>query len=361
MLKIKGLCKNFEHLEAVKSLDLEIKEGELFVLLGPSGCGKTSLLRMIGGLDEPDGGEIHLFDRRIDHLPPHERSIHTVFQNYALFPHLNVFDNIAFGPRLKKLKKPEIESMVEEALNLVKMRDFMYASTLKLSGGQKQRVALARALVNRPKILLLDEPLSALDHKLRIEMQTELVTLQRELGITFIFVTHDQEEAMGMSDRICIMNQGRIEQIGTGEELYKNPQSPFVASFFGSSNKITGVFKGYDSQNRAIIQLRHGLSISTQSKEFTNLKSDDKVSLLFRPESILLDNQIQPGALPIEIKKLLFKGSMTELICSPLTESSRPLNLLLPTDELKGCKENQIAYLTILENSWLLPETKGSV
>ena len=239
MLNILEITKTFVNdVNVLQKLNLEIKSGEFFSLLGPSGCGKTTLLRLIAGLETANSGQILFNNEKVDHLPARERPFHMVFQRYALFPHLNIYENLAFGLRLKKISENEIKIRVQETLDLVSLAGFENRWPETLSGGQQQRVALARALINRPKILLLDEPLSALDMKLREKMQAELKTLQQKTGITFIFVTHDQGEALALSDRIAVMNKGRIEQVGTPQEIYENPASLFVADFVGESSMI---------------------------------------------------------------------------------------------------------------------------
>jgi len=242
-VRLERVTKDFGEMVAVDDLSLDIAEGEFFSMLGPSGCGKTTTLRMIGGFEEPSRGTIYLGGRDVTDLPPYRRDVNTVFQSYALFPHLNVFDNVAFGLRRKKVAGDQIKSRVDEALRLVDLRGFEKRRPAQMSGGQQQRVALARALVNHPKVLLLDEPLGALDLKLRKQMQLELKRIQQEVGITFIYVTHDQEEAMTMSDRLAVMRGGRIEQIGDPEDVYEHPESEFVASFLGASNLLDGELK----------------------------------------------------------------------------------------------------------------------
>ena len=236
----RGLTKRFDDVVAVDDFSLEIERGRFFALLGPSGCGKTTTLRMIGGFEEPTSGRILLGDRDVSGLPSHKRDVNTVFQSYALFPHLTIFENVAFGLRRKGIKGDELRRRVGEALELVGLTGLERRKPRQLSGGQQQRIALARALVNRPRVLLLDEPLGALDLKLRKQMQLELKRIQHEVGITFIHVTHDQEEAMTMADRIVVMNDGRIEQLGTPTELYERPATAFVAGFLGVSNLLAG-------------------------------------------------------------------------------------------------------------------------
>ncbi|MCK6540186.1 MAG: ABC transporter ATP-binding protein [Anaerolineales bacterium] len=239
-VRFDGVSRYFGEVRAVDQVDLKIQDGEFFSMLGPSGSGKTTCLRMIAGFDRPTAGRIHLYGQDVSGLPPYERNVNTVFQDYALFPHMNVGDNIAYGLMVKRVPKAERMKRVEEMLELVQLSGFAGRKPSQLSGGQRQRVALARALINHPKVLLLDEPLGALDLKLRQQMQVELKSIQKRVGITFIFVTHDQEEAITMSDRIAVFNQGRIEQIGSPAEIYEKPASPFVAGFVGTSNLVGG-------------------------------------------------------------------------------------------------------------------------
>jgi spermidine/putrescine transport system ATP-binding protein len=239
-IRLIGLTKLFDEVVAVDDISLDIDRGHFFALLGPSGCGKTTTLRMIGGFEEPTAGRIELGGVDVAPLPPYKRDVNTVFQSYALFPHLSIFENVAFGLRRRGIRKGELRTRVIEALDLVGLGELERRKPRQLSGGQQQRIALARALVNRPRVLLLDEPLGALDLKLRKEMQLELKRIQNDVGITFVHVTHDQEEAMTMADRIVIMNSGRIEQLGTPSELYESPRTAFVASFLGVSNLLEG-------------------------------------------------------------------------------------------------------------------------
>ncbi len=235
-----GVTKQFGAVRAVNDLTLEIFDGEFFSMLGPSGSGKTTCLRMIAGFEQPSAGSITVHGKEMAGVPPYERDVNTVFQDYALFPHMSVEDNIAYGLMIRKVPKAERQKRVREMLEMVRLPDVGKRKPSQLSGGQRQRIALARALINHPSVLLLDEPLGALDLKLRQQMQVELKTLQKEVGITFIFVTHDQEEALTMSDRIAVFSQGQIEQVGTPDEIYENPTTPFVANFVGTSNVYTG-------------------------------------------------------------------------------------------------------------------------
>ena len=236
----KNVSRYFGDVKAVDNIQLEIKDGEFFSMLGPSGSGKTTCLRMIAGFDRPTSGQIILYGQDVSNLPPYERPVNTVFQDYALFPHMTIDENIGYGLMIKGVPKAERAKRVDDMLDLVRLPGFGYRKPSQLSGGQRQRVALARALINRPKVLLLDEPLGALDLKLRQQMQVELKNIQREVGITFIFVTHDQEEALTMSDRIAVFSEGKVEQVGTPAEVYEHPASPFVAGFVGTSNLVSG-------------------------------------------------------------------------------------------------------------------------
>lgn len=238
IVSIRSLRRSFGEVRAVDGIDLDIRKGEFLTLLGPSGSGKTTVLRMIAGFEKPDSGTISLAGKDVSQLPPYERDVNTVFQDYALFPHMNVLENIEYGLRVKGVSKDVRRAQARAALAQIRLEGYENRKPAELSGGQRQRVALARALVNKPAVLLLDEPLGALDLKLREQMQIELKELQREVGITFIFVTHDQEEALSMSDRIVVFNQGKIEQIGTPREIYENPMSEFVSRFVGQTNRI---------------------------------------------------------------------------------------------------------------------------
>ena len=241
LIRLGGISKSYDGEVVLDNIDLTIHDKEFITLLGPSGCGKTTTLRIIGGFETPDAGDVYFEDKRINDLPPYKRQVNTVFQRYALFPHLNVFDNVAFGLRVNKTPDAEIREKVKEMLELVNLKGFERRKVNTLSGGQQQRVAIARALVNRPKVLLLDEPLAALDYKLRKDMQVELKNIQHKTGITFIFVTHDQEEALSMSDTVVVMSKGKIQQIGTPTDIYNEPVNAFVADFIGESNILDGV------------------------------------------------------------------------------------------------------------------------
>ena len=257
-ISVRGLTKRYGDVVAVDGIDLDIEAGEFFTMLGPSGSGKTTTLRMIAGFEKPDEGSIELAGEDVSRLPPYDRPVNTVFQDYALFPHMTVQQNVEYGLMVKKVKKAERETRARQALEMVRLAGYGNRKPGQLSGGQRQRVALARAIVNRPKVLLLDEPLGALDLKLRQEMQIELKSIQREVGITFVYVTHDQEEALTMSDRLAVFNQGRIEQIGLPAEVYEHPQSEFIAGFVGVSNVIERDGRRYTVRPEKISLLMNG-------------------------------------------------------------------------------------------------------
>jgi spermidine/putrescine transport system ATP-binding protein len=286
-VRLERVSKRFSDVVAVDDLTLDIQHGEFFSLLGPSGCGKTTSLRMIGGFEEPSEGVIYLGGQDVTNLPAYRRDVNTVFQSYALFPHLDVFDNVAFGLRRKKVERSEADRRVQESLALVDLPGFERRKPSQLSGGQQQRVALARALVNRPRVLLLDEPLGALDLKLRKQMQLELKRIQTEVGITFLYVTHDQEEAMTMSDRLAVMRHGKIEQIGGPEAVYERPQTEFVAGFLGASNLLDGQVQ--EQRNGFLsIRLADGRSVAVPNGS-DSPASGSRVKVGVRPEKIRLE------------------------------------------------------------------------
>ena len=303
-LELKEIKKSFTEGEAVlDNISLEISKGEFITLLGSSGCGKTTTLRIIAGLEQPDAGSVWLDGREVTGLEPNQRDVNTVFQNYALFPHMNVAENIGYGLKLKKVPKSEIRKKVSQMLELVQLEGYEKRKPSELSGGQKQRVAIARALVNNPKVLLLDEPLGALDLQLRRAMQIELKHLQKKLGITFIYITHDQEEAINMSDRIAVMRDGRIEQIGTPDEIYNHPKTSYVATFVGNANILHGVAESIQGQN-AIVKIGNDkvivkLETSQQDTKDTGAKqhlaAGENVTLAVRSENILLQEAAAIG------------------------------------------------------------------
>ena len=304
LIELRGLTKNFNDQQVLKGIDLTIYENEFLTLLGPSGCGKTTTLRIIAGFEEPSGGEV-LFDGiDITKVPSYKREINTIFQKYALFPFMNVYDNVAFGLKIKKMDKSVIEQKVTNMLELMGLSEYAKRDIDSMSGGQQQRVAIARALVNEPKVLLLDEPLGALDAKLRKGMQTELKKIQKEVGITFVFVTHDQEEALSMSDTVVVMNEGIIQQIGTPEDIYNEPENRFVADFIGESNIIEAVMK------KDLLVSFDGEDFECVDKGF---KDNEDVEVVIRPEDI---NIVKPKEAKVRgvVKSIVFKGVHHEII-----------------------------------------------
>ena len=304
LVDLKNIKKSYEDTEVIKDLSLYIKQNEFVTLLGPSGCGKTTLLRIIGGFEEVDSGQVVFDGKDLLSVPAYKREINTVFQNYALFPHLNVFDNISFGLNIKKQPKEEVEKMVLNALKMVKLEGFGMRKINQLSGGQQQRVAIARAIVNKPKLLLLDEPLGSLDLKLRQDMQYELKEMQKELGISFIFVTHDQEEALTMSDTVVVMRDGVIQQIGSPIDIYNEPKNRFTASFIGESNIVEGIMK------KDFLVHFEGIDFICVDQGFTK---DEPIDVVIRPEDIILS---KPGKNKITglVDDITFKGVHYEII-----------------------------------------------
>lgn len=310
IVEIKGVNKVYGTNHVVKDLDLDIYEGEFLTLLGSSGCGKTTTLRMVAGFEEPTSGSIKVENEDIHNKEPYERDVNTVFQSYALFPHMTIYDNVAYGLKMKKVKRAEIKERVTEMLDLVQLGGFEKRYPSQLSGGQKQRVAIARALINRPKVLLLDEPLGALDLKLRKQMQLELKRLQKKLNITFIYVTHDQEEALTMSDRICIMNEGVLQQVGTPSDIYEAPRTRFVATFIGETNLFDGIVSS-KADGR--------LHISVESGDFyvpdEGFAADEMLAVSVRPERMLYSTEPVDGFNLVGfVKEQIYVGSVLKTV-----------------------------------------------
>jgi len=304
IIRLVNVSKEYDGVQVLDNINLYILRNEFITLLGPSGCGKTTTLRLIGGFENVTSGEILFEGKRINDLPPYKRKVNTVFQQYALFPHMNVFENIAFGLRIKKMDYRTIRRKVLEVMDLMNLSGFDKRNVDSLSGGQRQRVAIARAIVNEPEVLLLDEPLAALDLKLRKEMQIELKNIQQRLGITFVFVTHDQEEALTMSDTIVVMNEGKIQQIGTPIDIYNEPKNVFVASFIGESNILDGVMlEDY------LVQF-HGRQFQCVDKGFAR---NEPVDVVIRPEDVKLV-PVEEGMLTGEVQSVVFKGVHYEMM-----------------------------------------------
>ena len=323
LIEFRNIVKEFDGQIVLKGINLDIYENEFVTLLGPSGCGKTTLLRILGGFLEQDQGEVYINGEEISNIPAYQRPINTVFQRYALFPHLNVFENVAFGLRVKKMDEELIKPKVERMIELVGLKGFEKKDINLMSGGQQQRVAIARALVNEPDVLLLDEPLSALDHKLRKEMQQELKRIQQEVGITFIFVTHDQEEALTMSDKIVLMKDGILQQVGTPIEIYNEPKNAYVANFIGDSNIMDGIMKedylvNFDDKDYECIDF--------------GFKTNEKVDVIIRPEDIKLKAK-GCGKLNGQVLSVLFKGVHYEMMVETKRGASKTITLHVMQDK----------------------------
>ena len=331
ILQIKQVVKSFGNVHAVNGVNLNIYEGEFFALLGPSGCGKTTLLRMLAGFEFPSEGSIKIDGKETRDIPPNQRPVNMVFQSYAVFPHMNVFDNVAYGLKVAKTPREEVKERVQDALALVKLDGYELRKPDQLSGGQRQRVALARALVKRPRVLLLDEPLSALDAKLREAMQLELVKLQKAVGITFLIVTHDQEEALSMADRIAVMENGVVRQVAPPGELYESPNCRFVADFIGRMNLFAGIVEGHEDWG--------GLNVKTELLGKLTIPHSERVSsklhLAVRPEKLRISSEILPSSyfsFPGEVDAVVYHGSESHVylktdagpfLCATLTNLSR--------------------------------------
>lgn len=330
IVKIDNVNKQYGNNHVVKDLFLDIEKGEFLTMLGPSGCGKTTTLRMIAGFETPTSGNIYIEGEEVQDTEAYDREVNTVFQNYALFPHMTIYDNLAFGLTVKKVNKAEIKKRVTEILELVQLVGFENRKPDQLSGGQKQRVAIGRALINRPKVLLLDEPLGALDLKLRKQMQFELKRLQKKLGITFIYVTHDQEEALTMSDRIAIMYGGNLEQIGTPKEIYEKPKSKFVADFIGESNIFYGV-ANKKKGNLLEIKLENG-NVSVIDSQ---IEDNEIIYVLVRPENIKLSKeQVEGFSLVGKVKEHIYIGNVNKTIIMLTTGMEVKMNTTPKVEQL---------------------------
>ena len=338
--KVYGVGEN--SVTALKNANLTINDNEFFTLLGPSGCGKTTLLRLIAGFEDITKGDLKVFGKEIVNLPPNKRPINTVFQHYALFPHLNVFENVAFGLRRLGKNRSEIEQKTNYVLKLVQMEEFSKRRPNQLSGGQQQRVALARALAPEPKVLLLDEPLSALDLKLRQAMRIELKTLQRETGITFVFVTHDQEEALTMSDRIAVISEGEIQQIGEPNSIYENPANQFVANFIGEANLLKGICKKVGKNGLCKLNSGHEISLEIPSL----IKVNEPITIFIRPERIKI-NKSSSSKIKSFISQFTYLGNAAHL---EVESNNQKINITLPIDKVKNFKKADEVTLEFPKN-----------
>jgi len=338
IVELENINKSFKGVTVIDDMNLSVNKGEFLTLLGPSGCGKTTTLRMIAGFEKPTNGNIKINGEVVNKVEPNQREINTVFQHYSLFPHMSIFKNIAFGLKMKKVSKKEIKRRVDEVLDMVQLKHLSSRKPEQLSGGQQQRIAIARAIVNNPKVLLLDEPLGALDLKLRKQMQLELKRLQELLEITFIYVTHDQEEALTMSDRIVVLNKGEIEQLDTSRNIYEKPKSLFVADFIGETNILEGVVKSSDEQQ---------LKVELNGKE-VNLPPDDnfnknmKIHMSIRPEKIKYSPESfeHPNVLEASVTDVVYSGSITKLIVKLADEQKLTIQL----DNESTIKEGELIH-----------------
>ena len=334
VIELDNVRKSFGDFVAVDNANFHVAHGEFFSVLGPSGCGKTTILKMIAGFEQPTAGRVLLDGTDVSDVPPHKRNVNTVFQQYALFPHMSVFDNVAFGPRSKKVDEAKVKADVMEMLEVVRLSQFAARKPSQLSGGQQQRVALARALVNYPSALLLDEPLAALDLKLREAMQIELKRIQREVGISFIFVTHDQGEALTMSDRIVVMSEGVVEQIATPEEIYRRPASLFVAGFIGSSNLLPGTVTEVRG-GEVVVKLAVGAAV-TVVDDAPSVRVNERVSVMLRPERLVPVAQASTGVAGLDctLTDLVYQGATARVIVRLADDTE--MAALTDADRLEG-------------------------
>lgn len=349
-VEIKGLTKRYNDITAVDNISLEVCNNEIICLLGPSGCGKTTTMRVVAGLEKSTAGHIYIKGKVVNDVPSYKRNIGMVFQNYALFPHMNIYSNVAFGLKMRKFREQVIKEKVSAVLELVKLRGFENRMANQLSGGQQQRVALARALAIEPEILLLDEPLSNLDAKLRVEMRFELKNLVNELGITTIYVTHDQEEALAIADKIVVMNEGRIEQIGSPSELYEQPQNIFIANFIGLSNIMGGYIKLISTDGNVIVSLNPGVEVRGLYKDSKQLSPGQKVNIVVRPEKIRVSSQEMEGydnSVKGAIRNILYLGNTVRYYIESLHGK-----IMMAEDSLSGVDQNVLNLGENVYMSW---------
>jgi spermidine/putrescine transport system ATP-binding protein len=359
VIRLDGVSKRFGDYVAVESADFDIAEGEFFSMLGPSGCGKTTTLRMIAGFEQPTSGRILLHGEDVSRTPPYKRDVNTVFQNYALFPHMNVFENVAFGLRNKKTPSDVVKSRVMELLEVVRLPDMAERKPNQLSGGQQQRIALARALVNLPKALLLDEPLGALDLKLREVMQLELKRIQREVGITFIFVTHDQEEALTMSDRIAVMTQGRVDQIGTPTEIYHQSRTAFVAGFIGTANLLPVTVRSQEGETVVVdSQVGSQFRVPTGGRTYS---AGTDATIMIRPERLVpagapLHGGTAAGSIDCTVSSMVFQGPVVRCQVRTSTGADLVAHLGPEDDPASIAVGSPITMTWAYDGAYLVPE-----
>lgn len=342
IVKLKNISKSFDGKKIINNISLDIKEGEFLTLLGPSGCGKTTILRMISGLEKVTSGKIYIEGEDVTEMDPTDRAVNTIFQNFALFPHMSVWNNVNFGLKMKKVPKEEAEKRIKDAIKLVKLEGFEDRFPSQLSGGQQQRVAIARGIVMNHKVLLLDESLCSLDLKLKREMQVELKKLQKKLGMTFIYVTHDQDEALTMSDRIAIINNGMIEQLDSPQNIYRYPKTAFTADFIGESNIINAPVDSLDNDN-IIVTVLDNIKLSLNNN---NYSKGDNLKLLFRPEIINVHKNYVKNSVEGKIENYVYDGQFTKLEIS--TKEKEILKVTITDSDL--CKKDDTVYLTIPED-----------
>ncbi len=343
IVRLEGVSKKFDDKYIIKNISLDIKEGEFITLLGPSGCGKTTILRMISGLEKVTEGDVYIEGERVTDIDPTDRPVNTIFQNFALFPYMTVWDNVNFGLKMKKVPKDEAEKRIKKAIKLVKLEGFEDRYPPQLSGGQQQRVAIARGIVMNHKVLLLDESLCSLDLKLKREMQIELKKLQKQLGMTFIYVTHDQDEALTMSDRIAIINKGVIEQLDSPKNIYRYPKTAFVADFIGESN-IMKVKVLEIAGDKALINILEDLNFSLKNNDY---QVGETIKLLFRPENFEINHNYVKNSIPGIVKDYIYDGQFTKL--EIVVGKEKPITLKVTVTDADLCHKDDEIYLSIPE------------
>ena len=343
IVRLDNVSKKFDDKTIIKNVSLDIYEGEFITLLGPSGCGKTTILRMISGLERVTSGDVYIEGENVTNVEPTDRPVNTIFQNFALFPFMTVWDNVNFGLKMKKVPKEEAEKRIKKAIKLVKLEGFEHRYPPQLSGGQQQRVAIARGIVMNHKVLLLDESLCSLDLKLKREMQIELKKLQKQLGMTFIYVTHDQDEALTMSDRIAIINKGVIEQLDSPMAIYRHPKTAFVADFIGESNILKGTIGGVVGEN-AFLNILDNITLTIKNNHY---KKDQILKVLFRPETFEIHNKEVKDSIPGLVKDYIYDGQFSKL--EVLVGKKEPITLKVTITDADLCKKDDTVFLTVPE------------